>query len=98
MAKSILVGKFLNWEHEDGEYYSTHQFIADLGNGFFLMERIGMQSEEPLAQYQVVDLGQLAVSRDSHVIYNTWEDRENWADEDKSNKILKLVRKDGEET
>ena len=92
MAKSILIGKYFNWGHEDGEYYSTYQFVADLGDGCWLVERIGMQSGDNLEQYQIVALGHLAVSH--HAIYNSWEERENWGDEDKAEKILRLVKKD----
>lgn len=50
-ARHPLIGKLLRWDTEDGDKYTVSRFTEDLGNGYFLAERLCQHHGEPLGTW-----------------------------------------------
>jgi len=69
-----LIGKIVHWLGQDDDY-TLHRFVADLGNGLMLGQRVSPHTGEDLPTQSVIALAALA-ERDVAEIYENLDAHE----------------------
>jgi len=71
-AKHPLVGKILRYDTDDGEAYMVSRFIADLGSGCMLAQRVSPHTGKDLNSQHIVFLPSIA-AQEMTEIYADWD-------------------------